>query len=92
MTVLQAAKNSDIPLLIAAALAVMKSEAHKTASSTSRMYNAVGSVLRVLGIHHQRNVLLGNGLICVQVLIRQKCAPSAAPHASRVYGAHQLAV
>lgn len=74
---LQATKNNNIQL-IAAALAVMMSEACQTASSMSRMYGTGVFVLRALGIRQQRTFLLGNGLICVQVLVPQNSTPSAA--------------
>ena len=51
------------------ALAAMRHEARKTASSHSAVHDSICEVLQALGASYERNVLLDNELLCIQTLV-----------------------
>lgn len=55
--------------LVEHALAAMKREAHKAASSHSAVHDSICEVLQVLGASYERNVLMQNELLCIQTLV-----------------------
>jgi hypothetical protein len=55
--------------LVEHALAAMKREALKTASSHSAVHDSICEALEVLGAPYERNVLLENKLFCIQTLV-----------------------
>jgi hypothetical protein len=61
--------SESLHVLVSRALAAMRAEAQKTARSESLVHNSICHVLQVLGMQFETNVVLENGLLCVQILL-----------------------
>lgn len=59
----------DSGAVVEHALAAMRHEAHKTASSHSSVHESICEVLQALGANYECNVLLENELLCIQTLV-----------------------